>query len=128
MKPILDLLASLSPPVFALKERLEEFKDVDNALKEFVRLFEEITENEFESWEREKQFQKKPLKFYPIDMDDGVEVRHGALGLRQLGIAATHCKLEPLVANFMKVSCSQEIYRYALMEMGYELMTLQTFQ
>ncbi|KAJ1440675.1 WGR domain [Sesbania bispinosa] len=102
------------------EERLEEFKDVDNALKEFVRLFEEITGNEFESWEREKKFQKKPLKFYPIDMDDGVEVRHGALGLRQLGIAATHCKLEPLVANFMKVLCSQEIYKYALMEMGYD--------
>ncbi|KAG4979960.1 hypothetical protein JHK82_033196 [Glycine max] len=85
------------------EERLEEWDNVDGALKEFVRLFEEITGNEFEPWEREKKFQKKPLKFYPIDMDDGIEVRHGALGLRQLGIAATHCKLEPLVANFMKV-------------------------
>ncbi|XLT28123.1 hypothetical protein HN873_059415, partial [Arachis hypogaea] len=52
--------------------------------------------------------------------DDGVEVWHGALGLRQLGIAATHCKLEPMVSNFVKVLCSQEIYRYALMEMGYD--------
>lgn len=102
------------------EERLEEWDNVDGALKEFVRLFEEITGNEFEPWEREKKFQKKPLKFYPIDMDDGIEVRHGALGLRQLGIAATHCKLEPLVANFMKVLCSQEIYKYALMEMGYD--------
>ncbi|XP_004506166.1 protein ADP-ribosyltransferase PARP3 [Cicer arietinum] len=102
------------------EERLEEFENVDNAIKEFVRLFEEITGNEFESWEREKKFQKKPLKFYPIDMDDGVEVRHGALGLRQLGIAVTHCKLEPQVANFMKILCSQEIYKYALMEMGYD--------
>ena len=42
--------------------------------------------------------------------DDGVEVRHGALALRQLGIAVTHCKLEPLVANFMKVICSQGRY------------------
>ncbi|KAK7263390.1 hypothetical protein RJT34_30979 [Clitoria ternatea] len=102
------------------EERLEEMDNVDNAVKEFVRLFEEITGNEFEPWEREKKFQKKPLKFYPIDMDDGVEVRHGALGLRQLAIAVTHCKLEPLVANFMKVLCSQEIYKYALMEMGYD--------
>ncbi|RDX82304.1 Poly [ADP-ribose] polymerase 3, partial [Mucuna pruriens] len=85
------------------EERLEEWDNVDGALKEFVRLFEEITGNEFEPWEREKKFQKKPLKFYPIDMDDGVEVRHGALGLRQLGIAVAHSKLEPLVANFMKV-------------------------
>ncbi|MCI00698.1 poly(ADP-ribose) polymerase domain protein, partial [Trifolium medium] len=87
------------------EERLEECENVDNAIKEFLRLFEEITGNEFESWEKEKKFEKKPLKFYPIDM---------------LGIAATHCKLEPMVANFMKVLCSQEIYKYALMEMGYD--------
>ncbi|KAK7257623.1 hypothetical protein RIF29_31720 [Crotalaria pallida] len=102
------------------EERLDECENEENALKEFAELFEEVTGNEFEPWEREKKFQKKPLKFYPIDMDDGVEVRHGALGLRQLGIAATHCKLEPQAANFMKVMCSQEIYKYALMEMGYD--------
>uniref|UniRef100_A0A2N9ITZ2 Poly [ADP-ribose] polymerase n=1 Tax=Fagus sylvatica TaxID=28930 RepID=A0A2N9ITZ2_FAGSY len=102
------------------EERLEQQENVENAVKEFVRLFEEITGNEFEPWEREKKFQKKPLKFYPIDMDDGIEVRHGGLGLRQLGVAVTHCKLEPLVANFMKVLCSQEIYKYALMEIGHD--------
>lgn len=50
------------------EERLEEWTDVDNAIKEFVRLFEEVTGNEFEPSEREKKFQKKPLKFYPIDI------------------------------------------------------------
>ncbi|KAJ0084908.1 hypothetical protein Patl1_30430 [Pistacia atlantica] len=100
------------------EERLEEWTNVDDAIKEYVRLFEDTTGNEFEPWEREKKFQKKPLKLYPIDMDDGVEVRHGGLAMRQLGVAVTHCKLEPMVANFMKVLCSQEIYRYALMEMG----------
>lgn len=50
------------------EERLEEWTGVDNAIKEFVRLFEEVTGNEFEPWEREKKFQKKLLKFYPIDM------------------------------------------------------------
>lgn len=50
------------------EERLEEWTGVDNAIKEFVRLFEEVTDNEFEPWEGEKKFQKKPLKFYPIDM------------------------------------------------------------
>ncbi|XP_062171215.1 protein ADP-ribosyltransferase PARP3 [Alnus glutinosa] len=102
------------------EERLEEWEKNDNAVEEFLRLFEEITGNEFEPWEREKKFQKKPLKFYPIDLDDGVEVRHGGLGLRQLGVAVAHCKLEPLVGNFMKVLCSQEIYKYALMEMGHD--------
>lgn len=38
-------------------------------------------------------------------------MRHGGLGFRQLGIAVAHCKLDPKVANFMKVLCSQEIYR-----------------
>ncbi|URE26762.1 PADR1 (NUC008) domain [Musa troglodytarum] len=101
-------------------ERVEEWNNVDDALKEFVRLFKEVTGNEFETWEREKKFQKMRLKFYPIDMDDGIDVRHGGLSARQLGVAAAHCKLEPLVANFMKVLCSQEIYRYAMMEMGYD--------
>lgn len=50
------------------EERLEEWTNVDDAIKEFVRLFEDTTGNEFEPWEREKKFQKKPLKFYPIDM------------------------------------------------------------
>lgn len=50
------------------EERLEERENENSAIKEFVRLFEEMTGNEFESWEREKKFQKKPLKFYPIDM------------------------------------------------------------
>lgn len=50
------------------EERLETWENVDNAVKEFVRLFEEITGNEFESWEREKIFQKKLLKFCPVDM------------------------------------------------------------
>lgn len=50
------------------EERLEEWENEDNALEEFVRLFEELTGNDFELWEREKTIQKKPLKFYPIDM------------------------------------------------------------
>lgn len=50
------------------EERLEEWENVEAAVKEFVRLFEEVTGNEFEPWEREKKIQKKPLKFYPIDM------------------------------------------------------------
>ena len=50
------------------EERLEEREDVDAATKECAKLFEELTGNEFEPWEREKTFQKKGQKFYPIDM------------------------------------------------------------
>ncbi|KAK3016483.1 hypothetical protein RJ639_005445 [Escallonia herrerae] len=91
------------------EERLEEWEDVDNAVKEFARLFEELTGNEFEPWEKEKKFQKQPKKFYPIDMDDGVDIRHGGLGLRQMGVAVIDCKLDPYVANFMKVLCGEEL-------------------
>ncbi|CAN1120708.1 Protein ADP-ribosyltransferase PARP3 [Linum perenne] len=71
------------------EERLEEWDSVDSAIKEFINLFEDITGNEFEPWEREKKFEKKRLSFFPIDMDDGVDVRHGGLGLRQLGSASS---------------------------------------
>ncbi|XP_060169821.1 protein ADP-ribosyltransferase PARP3-like isoform X1 [Lycium barbarum] len=101
-------------------DKLEERENVNDAIREFAKLFEELTGNPFELWEREKQLEKKHMKFFPIDIDDGIEVRHGGLGLRQLGVAAAHSKLDPNIANFMKVLCSQEIYRYALMEMGYD--------
>lgn len=51
-------------------------------------------------------------KIVQFSQADGVEVRHGGLGLRQLGIAVAHCMLEPKVGNFMKVLCGQEIYRW----------------
>ncbi|KAI5592530.1 hypothetical protein BDE02_04G158100 [Populus trichocarpa] len=50
--------------------------------------------------------------------DDGVDARHGGLRLRQLGVAAVHRRLEPKIAYFMKILCSREIYRYAMMEKG----------
>ncbi|CAN1217141.1 Protein ADP-ribosyltransferase PARP3 [Linum perenne] len=50
------------------EERLEEWDSVDSAIKEFINLFEDITGNEFEPWEREKKFEKKRLSFFPIDM------------------------------------------------------------
>lgn len=52
-------------------DKLEEWENVDDAIKEFARLFEEMTGNEFEPWEREKKIHKKHHKFYPIDI-----VRH----------------------------------------------------
>lgn len=51
-----------------VEERLEEWENVDNAVKQFAGMFEEITGNEFEPWEREKKFQKKLVKFCPVDM------------------------------------------------------------
>lgn len=50
------------------EERLDEWENVDDAVREFTRLFEEQTGNEFEAWEREKKIQKEKHKLYPIDM------------------------------------------------------------
>lgn len=41
-----------------------------------------------------------------------MDVRHGGLGLKQPVVAAAHSSLEPKIAYFMKILCSQEIYRY----------------
>ncbi|XP_047316975.1 protein ADP-ribosyltransferase PARP3-like [Impatiens glandulifera] len=103
------------------EERVKQWENVESAIEEFVRLFEELTGNEFEPWEREKKFEKKNYKLYPTDMADGMDVRHGGLGLQQLEVAVAHSKLDPIAANFMKILCSQEIYRYAIMELGLDL-------
>lgn len=51
------------------EERVEDFGSrVNDAIKEFCRLFEMVTGNEFEPWEREKKFEKKSMKMYPLDM------------------------------------------------------------
>ena len=51
------------------EERVEDFiSRVNDAINEFVRLFEEVTGNEFEPWERQKKFEKKSMKMYPLDM------------------------------------------------------------
>ncbi|XP_073274084.1 protein ADP-ribosyltransferase PARP3 [Primulina huaijiensis] len=104
-----------------MEVRLDQWQNVGDAIKEFSKRFRELTGNEFETWETEKKIQKKKHKLFPIDIDDGVEVRHGGLGLRQLGVAAAHSKLEPKVAHIMKILCGQEIYRYALMEIGIDV-------
>ncbi|KAJ3675096.1 hypothetical protein LUZ60_004138 [Juncus effusus] len=107
------------------EERVEDFEDrTETAISEFVRLFEEITGNEFEPWKREKKFTKKPSKFFPLDMGDGFDVRYGGLSARKLGSAGLHCKLDPLVSSLVKILCSQAIYRYALMELTHDVLDL----
>ncbi|XP_044947388.1 protein ADP-ribosyltransferase PARP3-like [Hordeum vulgare subsp. vulgare] len=104
------------------EERVEDFGNrVNDAIKEFARLFKEVTGNDFEPWERENKFEKKSMKMYPLDMDVGFEVRHGGASLRQLGAAAAHYKLDPAIYVLLKQLCGQEIYRYALTEMAQDL-------
>jgi len=81
------------------EERVEEWPNVDDAVKEFIHLFEELTGNEFEPWEREKKFEKKSLKFYPIDMVwplDSLSNWHSALGLYLQG-CKSFCLLDRMM-------------------------------
>lgn len=47
--------------------KLEEFSKED-AVCEFKRLFLEKTGNPWEAWEQKQNFQKKPGKFFPLDI------------------------------------------------------------
>lgn len=85
-------------------DKLEEWEDVDDAIKEFARLFQELTGNEFESWEREKKIQKKHHKFFPIDV-----VRHSSkFFVRQETV--TLC-LPNIKAYIWLITAALEFYR-----------------
>lgn len=47
--------------------KLEEMSKSD-AIHEFKRLFLEKTGNPWEAWEQKKDFQKKPGRFFPLDI------------------------------------------------------------
>lgn len=50
------------------EETLDEWENMDDAIKEFAKHFEGLTGNKFEPWEKEKKIGKKRLKFFPIDI------------------------------------------------------------
>ncbi|KAJ7548963.1 hypothetical protein O6H91_07G034900 [Diphasiastrum complanatum] len=100
-------------------ERLEEQQSVEQGIEEFSNIFEDLTGNEFEPWERHKAFSKKRLKFFPIDMNIGYDACAGALHFRQVAVCAAHTKLDPHVAEVCKLIFSQESYRFALSEYGH---------
>ncbi|KAL2610633.1 hypothetical protein R1flu_029206 [Riccia fluitans] len=100
------------------KESLDLQDSTEAALQNFVDLFESLTGNDFQAWELEKFLRKKPGKYAPLDMSPGVDVRAGGLGVRQLGIAAVHCHLDPRVVESLKILLSQEVYRFAMTELA----------
>ena len=50
------------------EEQLVEWENVDDAITDLKRLFEELTGNEFEPWEREKILKKSFRSSSPVDM------------------------------------------------------------
>ncbi|KAK9206560.1 hypothetical protein WN943_016839 [Citrus x changshan-huyou] len=90
--------------------KLEECSKED-AVCEFKRLFLEKTGNPWEAWEQKQNFQKKPGRFFPLDIDYGVNKQVS----EKIGTDADS-QLAPALVELMKMLFNVETYRAAMME------------
>ncbi|KAJ4726847.1 Poly [ADP-ribose] polymerase [Melia azedarach] len=90
--------------------KLDEFSKAD-AIREFKRLFLEKTGNPWEAWEQKQNFEKKPGKFFPLDIDYGVNKQVS----KNKG-TDEDSRLPPPVVELMKMLFNVETYRAAMME------------
>ncbi|KGN57935.1 poly [ADP-ribose] polymerase 1 isoform X1 [Cucumis sativus] len=90
--------------------KLEEMTKSD-AIREFKRLFLEKTGNPWEAWEQKLNFEKQPGRFFPLDIDYGV---NKDMPKKPKNYPAT--KLAPQLAELMKMLFNVETYRAAMME------------
>ncbi|PON62587.1 Poly [ADP-ribose] polymerase [Parasponia andersonii] len=90
--------------------KLEEMSKSD-AISEFKRLFLEKTGNPWEAWEKKQNFQKQPGRFFPLDIDYGVNKQVSKKNQKK-----EDSKLAPPLAELMKMLFNVETYRAAMME------------
>ncbi|KAG5567452.1 hypothetical protein RHGRI_002863 [Rhododendron griersonianum] len=91
--------------------KLEQMSKPD-AIQEFKRLFLEKTGNPWEAWEDKSNFQKRPGRFFPLDIDYGVNKEVSRKKNRN---DASSQLARPLV-QLMKMLFNVEAYRAAMME------------
>lgn len=91
--------------------KLEEMSKSD-AIQHFKRLFFEKTGNSWETWEQKKNFQKQPGRFYPLDIDYGVDKKPTT----KRNLNDSNSKLAPPLMELMKILFNVETYRAAMME------------
>ncbi|XVE77898.1 hypothetical protein DITRI_Ditri13aG0100800 [Diplodiscus trichospermus] len=89
--------------------KLDEMSKSD-AISEFKRLFLEKTGNTWEAWEQKKNFQKQPGRFFPLDIDYGVNKQ-----VSQSKHSDADSRLAPLLVELMKMLFNVETYRQAAM-------------
>ncbi|KAL4370964.1 poly [ADP-ribose] polymerase 1 [Arachis hypogaea] len=89
--------------------KLDEMLKSD-AIKEFKRLFYDKTGNTWEAWEQ-KTIQKQPGKFFPLDIDYGVNKQVSKKNRND-----EDSKLPPALKELMKMLFNVETYRAAMME------------
>lgn len=90
---------------------MEKMPKLD-AIREFKRLFLEKTGNEWESWVNKDDFEKQPGKFFPLEIDYGVDESRQ----KDIGSLGAKSKLDPRVIGLMKMLFDLETYRAAMME------------
>lgn len=91
--------------------KLDEMPKSD-AIQEFKRLFLEKTGNPWEAWERKQNFQKQPGRFFPLDIDYGVNKQVS----KKNNLSNVNSQLAPQVVELMKMLFNVETYRSAMME------------
>ncbi|EOX94505.1 hypothetical protein QUC31_004563 [Theobroma cacao] len=90
--------------------KLEEMSKLD-AISEFKRLFLEKTGNTWEAWEQKQNFQKQPGRFFPLDIDYGVNKQ-----VSKNKHSDADSRLPPPLLDLMKMLFNVETYRAAMME------------
>ncbi|KAJ7972680.1 Poly [ADP-ribose] polymerase [Quillaja saponaria] len=90
--------------------KLEEMS-ISDAICEFKRLFLEKTGNPWEAWQQKKNFQKQPGRFFPLDIDYGVNKQVPKKNLNN-----ADSRLAPPLVELMKMLFNVETYRAAMME------------
>ncbi|GAB4830505.1 Poly [ADP-ribose] polymerase 1 [Ancistrocladus abbreviatus] len=90
--------------------KIEEMSKSD-ATEKFKQLFLEKTGNPWEAWVRKQNFQKRPGKFFPLDIDYGVNKQ-----MSKKNPDYEISQLTPALAELMKMLFNVETYRAAMME------------
>ncbi|KAK5783992.1 hypothetical protein PVK06_038510 [Gossypium arboreum] len=90
--------------------KLEEMPKSD-AISEFKRLFLEKTGNSWEEWEKKQNFQKQPGRFFPLDIDYGVNKQ-----VSEKKHTDADSQLPPSLLELVKMLFNVETYRAAMME------------
>ncbi|XP_058082126.1 poly [ADP-ribose] polymerase 1 isoform X2 [Magnolia sinica] len=91
--------------------KLEEMSKSD-AIKGFKRLFLEKTGNPWEAWEKKKNFEKQPGRFFPLDIDYGVNKQVS----KKKDVGDSKSKLAPQLIELINTLFNVETYRAAMME------------
>ncbi|KAL9243016.1 hypothetical protein vseg_016958 [Gypsophila vaccaria] len=91
-------------------DKLEEMLKAD-AVEQFKRLFLEKTGNPWEAWVHKKNFQKIPGRFFPLDIDYGVNRQPS-----KKKIDDGNSQLAPALKELIKMLFNVETYRAAMLE------------